>query len=146
MGRQEWSWNKPNKNCLLKSSCIVNSFGTKIEKVASIWVTYKFWFKGLLCYTSTWYFKFASPKRERKILLKASKTPIFSQGRSSVAFYLILVAFLTSYYIFPFIHKERMQWHVKLKTKVLLTSILGRIGSDLLPYQFWINSIREHCR
>lgn len=44
-------------------------------------------------------------RRRRKILLQLSKTPIFFRGRLSVAYCLILVAFLLCCI---FIHKERM--------------------------------------
>lgn len=36
------NWGKTNKDCLITSSWIVNNFGTKTKKVASIWVTYEY--------------------------------------------------------------------------------------------------------
>lgn len=103
-------WDKANeKTQSTKSTWVVNNFGTKKKKKTQNLLQFGLLinFKGLFILKVILIFQVCFLQRRRKkILLQLSKTPIFFRGRLSVAYCLILVAFLLLCCIF--IHKERM--------------------------------------
>lgn len=129
--REEWfgvSQKNPKKTQpqSIKSIWIVNNFGTKTKQqnLLQCGLLMNYSWKAS-CPTSQLINQVCFIQRRKKILLKLSETPIFFQGKSSVAYYEILV-FLISYCIF--IHKARMWRNKTLKAKYYYHQLLEEYG------------------